>query len=151
MIIPVDDIPKPLNRNKVWQRAPKLRHPIVPGSVLILLAGRFRGKRVVFLKQMESGLLLVTGPYKVNGVPLRRINQAFVMPTSTKVELPAINLDKYTDDYFKKGDLDAGRIEDQKQVDAQVLGAVKEVPFLKDYLRCAFTLNNGDHPHRLRF
>ena len=74
---------------------------LTPGTICIVLAGRFRGKRVVMLKQIND-TILVTGPFKINGVPLRRINPAYVIATSTKVELPSgLSLDKFDEAYFK--------------------------------------------------
>ncbi|GFR46987.1 hypothetical protein Agub_g8641 [Astrephomene gubernaculifera] len=162
---PADDVPKPLAHRAV-NKPTQLRASITPGTVLILLAGRFKGKRVVFLGQLPSGLLLVTGPFKLNGVPARRVNAAYVIATSTKVELPQLDLSKFTDSYFKaaesksekefftaadakKKELSQEYIANQKTLDAALLPALSAE--LKGYLSTRFTLKDGDRPHLMKF
>jgi large subunit ribosomal protein L6e len=148
-----------------------VRKSITPGTVVILLAGRFRGKRVVCLKSLESGLLLVSGPFKINGVPLRRVNQAYVIATSTKVDLSGVDVSSINDEYFSRakdekkegeeeffmGDapkpavVSDQRKADQQKVDAALLKAVGSVEMLEAYLAAQFTLTSSDKPHLMKF
>ena len=43
-----------------------------------------------------------SGPFKINGVPLRRVSQSYVIGTSTKVDISGVSLDKFDDKYFGK-------------------------------------------------
>ena len=45
---------------------------------------------------------LCAGPYALNGVPLRRLNQKYVIATSTKVSLDGVDTSAINDDVFKR-------------------------------------------------
>ena len=167
---PGDDAKAPTVRRHPRKEGAKTRKGVEPGRVLILLAGRFRGKRVVCLKQLESGLLAVTGPYKVNGVPVRRVNQVYTMTTSTKVAVG--DAKNVTDESFKKEaagkrtrsqrffaekaptkSVSDARKKLQKDVDGPIMTFLKkkENAMTRKYLGARFSLGNGDAPHAMKF
>merc|ERR1712112_445134 len=131
------------------------------GKICIVLAGAHKGKRVVVLKQLASGLVLITGPMKLNGCPMRRINQIYLLATENA-----------NDDYFKHaraekvkkadGDIFTSKKEDYKPseqrktdqaaVDAEVLEVMKKHPeaaALKSYFKATFSLSKGQYPHKM--
>ena len=167
---PVSNLKSHFVRKCKIPKASHISSPLTPGQVVIILSGRFRGRRVVFLKKLESNLLLVTGPYKYNGVPLKRVNAAYVLPTNTKLKIDAEAAKDVKDDFFKKVKIERTKEEDffeddkkksarvtedrkkmQNQVDTVVKKAVDEVPMMKEYLRNRFALKNGDKPHLMKF
>jgi len=98
--------PDPIKHKAHYRKSkgtpPKIRKSLTPGSICIVLSGRCRGRRVVILQVLKSGLLLVTGPYKANGVPLRRINPAYVISTSTRIDISSVKLSEDLKDHFFK-------------------------------------------------
>lgn len=151
------------------------RRTLVPGKVLILLAGRHKGKRVVLLKVLKSGLLLVNGPFYLNSCPLRRISQRYVIATKTRVNLKGVTIPEHLNDtYFKRankkkarkteGDIFAKKEEkyqpseqrkkDQVEVDKLLKAALKKTnqgALVSKYLKSYFALRSHQYPHRLRF
>ncbi|XP_033207251.1 60S ribosomal protein L6 [Belonocnema kinseyi] len=152
-----------------------IRPSLTPGTICILVAGPHKGKRVVLLKHLKSGLLLVTGPFLINACPLRRTSQNYVIATSTKIDISEVKIpDHLNDEYFKRkrdkrakkeeGDIFSKkkeeykpsdqRKEDQKLMDKQVIAAIKknkDKKMLFTYLSAMFGLRSSQYPHRMKF
>lgn len=174
---PADDERAYIKRNSSQPRPSSGRASVHPGSVVILLSGSNRGRRVVVLKRLTSGNLLVTGPHSINGVSLGRVNPAYVLATTTRVSLDGVNAN-VDDAFFKRGRrftknelknasehrlkaAEEGKAHEQKwrnelkgvqkAVDAKLLENIKKVEHLRGYLGTRFTLSNNSRPHELRF
>lgn len=132
---------------------------------------------MVVLKTLSSKNLLVTGPYAINGVPLKRVNPAYVIATTTKVSLEGVNVNIDDKFFLKERKYNANELKNaseaklkkadeckktsetwraeaklaQKAVDANLLKNIKAVELLKEYLETRFTLYNNTRLHELKF
>merc|ERR1739848_800823 len=166
---PAEDVKGKLGNFHNTSKPTKLRKSIQAGSVVIMLAGHFKGCRVVILKQLPSGLLLVTGPYKVNGVPLRRIPQSYVIATSTRLDLSKLSeaadvseqmfvrekKKRNTEGMFEQDQQayspSSERKSAQEKVDEPILAEISKTENLRKYMRSLFTLRKGQYPHEMKF
>ena len=114
----------------------------------------------------ELMLLIGIGPYSANGVPLRRVNQRYVIATSTKVDLKGVDVSKIDDAFFAREAVStkkevlptektatttsAERKAAQTAVDAALTKNITD-PLLLSYLKAKFSLKNSDKPHALKF
>jgi large subunit ribosomal protein L6e len=124
---------------------------------------------VVLVFRLRSLVFIMypAGPYAVNGVPLRRLNQAYVIATSTKVDISGVKLPENVNDAFFKAEkkhlkqgkeefaalvsAKAGLPEDKKKLQAAVDAGFKLDDTLKAYLKDRFTLSKDDKPHEMKF
>merc|ERR1712083_670535 len=120
---------------------------------------------------LKSGTLLVTGPRKFNGVPLRRVNQKMCIATSTKIDVSKVKADAVSDEYFarkkrqvykngKKTETEfysqdnyekVKPTDAQKKMQAAIDGAIKVDAMTQMYLKTCFAISNKDQPHLMKF
>ena len=109
-----------------------------------------------------------SGPYAINGVPLRRVNQRYCIATSTKVDVKADNY-KVNDDHFKRDAKKKGKKSEggffkesgestgmpeekkkaQKKMDEPLVKGI--TGDMKAYLKSRFSLTANMFPHELKF
>jgi large subunit ribosomal protein L6e len=102
-------------------------------------------------------------------VPLRRVNQAYVIATSTKLDVAGVKLPESVNDAFfsaeeerktksgeesffalQKAAAEKTLSEERKALQAAVDGGIKGLTAeLKAYLKSTFSLRKGDKPHEM--
>lgn len=71
-------------------------------------------------------MLLVTGPFLINGCPLRRISQRYVIGTQTKIDITNVKVpDNVNDLYFRRE-----RKKRAKKEEGDIFTVKKEVSYL---------------------
>lgn len=76
----------------------------------------------------------------MNGVPIRRVNKAYVIATSTKIDISSVDASKFTDKYFEK------EVIRKKKTESEFFEAEKEVTIFFVY----FDPDNNGFPTAFR-
>jgi len=173
--MPMGDIPMP-RKGKLHSH--KLRKSITPGTIGIILKGPQKTRRVVFIKQVESGLMIVANP--VAGLEPTTVDSRYFLSTKVKLDISGVKVpEEMVHSHFHNkaerrkaylkarragtvlGELELkpkGFTDEQKAInkklDDQLIPVIQkhaDGAVLENYMKAKFTLTHRDFPHRMVF
>ena len=128
----------------------------LPGTILILLNKKMQGKKAILLKTTESNLFIISGPFSLNGISLRRVNPRYTISTENKIDLQNLSLQNLNDEYFnylikihrskdleKKMNIFSSHYLRQMSIDKEILRLLKKKIFYSDYLKTITLFNKN--------
>jgi len=83
---------------------------------------------LLYILCIDTNILSLSGPFKINGVPISRVNQTYVIATSTKVDVSGVNVEKFDDSYFARE-----KKKKAKKTEGELFETEKEVHFCKQF------------------
>lgn len=124
------------------------RTDLTLGTIVVVLEGEFEGKRVVYLKGLDNYMALCTGPTSINGVPFFKIDERYLLATSTRIDYNGvIDIDEssviQTDRDLKVERMDVEADQKTEMIEKTIVQAIEKVEFLKSYLAEDFEVDSS--------
>ncbi|AEA38705.1 60S ribosomal protein L6B (nucleomorph) [Cryptomonas paramecium] len=125
------------------------------GSIVIISFGKLRGKKAIILRTTKCQMFVISGPFSLNGISIRRIKPGHIITTRNRLDVDSVNTRIFDDEYFiflkksrKRGNQDLkNRLKmahalREIHIDRYLLNQISTNLFLKAYLKAKYTQNS---------
>ena len=111
--------------------------------MVVVLEGRYTGSKVIFLKQTNNNMAIVSGVKEINDIGIFKINERYLFKLS--VNIGNISTDNITDDVYESKLNE--KIDDEKKatineaINNMLIASISKIDFLKGYMVEPFQVN----------
>lgn len=119
------------------------RTDLIVGDMVVVLEGRYTGSKVIFLKQTNNNMAIVSGVKEINDIGIFKINERYLFKLS--VNIGNISTDNITDDVYESKLNE--KIDDKKKatineaINNMLIASISKIDFLKGYMVEPFQVN----------
>lgn len=152
-----DDTPEFVERyRKTTARKPRTaRTDLARGMVVVVLEGVFASRRVIYLGGLGDNLALCVGPKSINNIPLFKIDERYLLATSTVLEIGNVDVDEknavLTERDVYTTPMSVEMTDSERKLDEELTRAVRNVEFMKTYLCEPFEVDGSRNFYSLKY